>query len=85
MVWVLGYIFDGIAAWGEVGLRSSRIAEGDGEEHCTRLLCNQCYLKACQMLEASRMELDIVFDSRCGGLFSFSLCLEFPGGGRWWY
>jgi len=37
------------------------------------------------MLAASRMELDMVLDSRCGRLFSLGLPLGFAGGGRLQY
>jgi len=37
------------------------------------------------MLQESRMELDMVLDSRRGRHFSISLHLRFAGGGRLWY
>ena len=37
------------------------------------------------MVAASRMQLDMVFDSRRGRLFSLGPRLGFTGGGRLWY
>jgi hypothetical protein len=58
------------------------MAEGGGEQLCTRFYCNRCRERACQMLAPCHMELGMVLDSRHSHLFLLGLHLAFTGGGR---
>jgi len=67
-------------------VRNTRVFQTEtgvvADELCTRFHCHHCLEWACQMLAASRMELDMVLDSRRGRVFSLGLRLGFVGGGR---